>query len=108
METLDYRGVEVLLAFRYISQLRWGLIVKQDTSEAFRPIMELKKQVITLAIGNLLIIVIVIFVLAHGITQPILQLVKGANAIGKGDLGHRISISAQDEVGVLASEFNKM
>ncbi len=108
IEGIDYRGVVVLSAFRYIPQLKWGLIVKQDTSEAFKPIIELKNQVITLAVVSVLIIVIIIFVLAHGITQPILQLVRGANAIGKGDLGHRISISSRDEVGVLASEFNRM
>ncbi len=108
IEGIDYRGVVVLSAFRYIPQLKWGLIVKQDTSEAFKPIIELKNQVITLAVVSVLIIVIIIFVLAHGITQPILQLVQGANAIGKGDLGHRISISSRDEVGILASEFNRM
>ena len=56
----------------------------------------------------MLIIVILVFVLSHGITQPIFQLVQGAHAIGKGDLGHRIPIQSHDEVGVLASEFNKM
>ena len=108
MEAFDYRGVGVLLAFRYIPQLKWGLIVKQDTSEAFMPIMELKNQVITLAIVSVVIIVIIVFILAHGITHPILQLVQGANAIGKGILGHRILIKSRDEVGILASEFNRM
>ncbi len=108
IKSVDYRGVEVLLAFRYIPQLKWGLIVKQDTSEAFQPIMELKNQVITLAIASVFVIIAIVFVLAHGITQPILQLVQGANAIGKGNLGHRIPIDSEDEVGVLASEFNKM
>lgn len=108
IESLDYRGTKVLMAFRYIPQLKWGLIVKQDTSEAFKPIAELKNQVITLAVVSVSIIVIIIFVLAHGITHPILQLVQGANAIGKGDLRHRISVNSRDEVGVLASEFNKM
>ena len=107
-EAFDYRGVGVLLAFRYIPQLKWGLIVKQDTSEAFMPIMELKNQVITLAIVSVVIIVIIVFILAHGITHPILQLVQGANAIGKGILGHRILIKSRDEVGILASEFNRM
>lgn len=108
IEAFDYRGVDVLLAFRYIPQLKWGLIVKQDTSEAFMPIMELKNQVITLAIVSVVIIVIIVFILAHGITHPILQLVQGANAIGKGILGHRILIKSRDEVGILASEFNRM
>lgn len=108
IEAVDYRGIDVLLAFRYIPQLKWGLIVKQDTAEAFKPITELKNQVITLAIVSVFVIVIIVFILAHGITQPILQLVQGANAIGKGILGHRISIKSKDEVGVLASEFNRM
>ena len=108
IEAFDYRGVDVLLAFRYLPQLKWGLIVKQDTSEAFMPIMELKNQVITLAIVSVVIIVIIVFILAHGITHPILQLVQGANAIGKGILGHRILIKSRDEVGILASEFNRM
>lgn len=108
IESLDYRGEKVLMAFRYIPQLKWGLIVKQDTSEAFKPIAELKNQVITLAIVSVTIIVVIVFVLAHGITHPILQLVQGANAIGKGDLRHRISVNSRDEVGILASEFNKM
>ncbi|MDR4508252.1 MAG: PAS domain S-box protein [Candidatus Brocadiaceae bacterium] len=108
IKAIDQRGKEALLAFRYIPQLKWGLIVKQDLLEAFKPILELKKRVITLAVVSLLIIVIIVFALAHGITQPILQLVQGANAIGRGNLGHRISIKSHDEVGILASEFNKM
>ncbi|MCF6156886.1 MAG: PAS domain S-box protein [Candidatus Brocadia sp.] len=108
IKAMDYRGLEVLLSFRYIPQLKWGLIVKQDTSEAFQPIAELKDQVISLAIVSVFIIVVIVFILAHGITQPILQLVQGANAIGKGNLGHRIPINSEDEVGILASEFNKM
>jgi len=108
IKAFDYRGVDVLLAFRYIPQMKWGLIVKQDASEAFMPIMELKNQVITLAIVSVVIIVIIVFILVHGITHPILQLVQGANAIGKGILGHRILLKSRDEVGILASEFNRM
>lgn len=108
IKVIDHRGIEVLLAFRYIPQLKWGLIVKQDTSEAFKSITELKNQVITLAIVSEFIIVIIIFVLAHGITHPISRLVQGAHAIGKGNLEYRIAINSEDEVGVLASEFNKM
>ncbi|MBM4055204.1 MAG: PAS domain S-box protein [Planctomycetes bacterium] len=107
-EALDYRGAEVLCAFRYIPQLKWGLLVKQDTQEAFKPIIKLKIHVTTLVSASVLIIIVMVFIITHGITQPIFQLVKGADAIGKGNLSHRISINSEDEVGWLASGFNKM
>ena len=62
VEGIDYRGTNVLLAFRYVPLLKWGLIVKQDTSEAFKPIVELKNQIITLTVASMLIIVILVFV----------------------------------------------
>ena len=47
IEGVDHRQTKVLMAFRYVPLLKWGLIVKQDTSEAFKPISELKNQIIT-------------------------------------------------------------
>src|SRR3990167_7772673 len=45
---------------------------------------------------------------ANRITQPILQLAQGAKSIGSGNLDHRIPITSQNEVGILAGEFNQM
>ena len=61
-----------------------------------------------------LIFVCVTVVIALGIsfinriTQPILQLTQGAKAIASGNLDHRIPITSQNEVGLLAGEFNDM
>jgi len=37
----DYRGEEVLAAWRYIPYLRWGLVTKIDASEVFAPVGQL-------------------------------------------------------------------
>ncbi len=42
------------------------------------------------------------------ITRPLLELRDAVAALGKGDRGGRVSIRSQDEVGLLASAFNKM
>lgn len=42
------------------------------------------------------------------ITRPLSDLVAGAEAIGKGDLDHRLNISGSDEIGVTAKAFNQM
>ncbi|MCH7942709.1 MAG: EAL domain-containing protein [Proteobacteria bacterium] len=46
--------------------------------------------------------------LTRGIVQPIMKLTAGAEAIGKGELDHRIDIESDDELGDLAASFNRM
>jgi len=42
------------------------------------------------------------------ISSPLAKLTKGAEIIGKGNLKHKIDIKTKDEVGELATAFNKM
>jgi len=46
----DYRGQEVLAAWRYIPSLDWGLVSKIDTAEALAPIDQLQRDITVLAI----------------------------------------------------------
>jgi signal transduction histidine kinase len=46
--------------------------------------------------------------LAYGLVRPIRQLTSATGAVARGDLSHRVSISASDEIGDLASSFNAM
>jgi signal transduction histidine kinase len=42
------------------------------------------------------------------IARPIRALIRGARAVGHGDLGQRIELRRRDEIGQLAEEFNRM
>ncbi|MCX5679779.1 MAG: PAS domain S-box protein [Candidatus Omnitrophica bacterium] len=57
--SIDYRGVKVIAAWRYIPSLRWGIVTKIDTSEAFKD-DELLKYILFIALGILLITCLVI------------------------------------------------
>ena len=48
------------------------------------------------------------FYITRRITKPIGKLTKGTEIIGKGDLGYEIDIKSKDEIGKLATAFNKM
>lgn len=48
------------------------------------------------------------FYVAGRITKPLDELKKGADIVGKGDLGHRIDIKSKNEIGQLAEAFNEM
>jgi len=104
----DYRGTEVLAAWRYIPFLRWGLVTKIDAVEAFAPVRQL--EIIVISVGALIVLIGVFVALAISgtVTRPILSLQKGAEAIAAGDLGHRVGTEANDEVGRLARSFDAM
>ena len=46
--------------------------------------------------------------LSRKISRPIARLAEGARELGAGRLGHRLAVDSNDEIGVLASEFNRM
>ena len=50
-DTVDYRGVPVLSATRYLEKQGWGLVIKIDKSEAFAPLEKLKN--LTILIGSI-------------------------------------------------------
>ena len=48
------------------------------------------------------------FYIARGITVPIKRLAEGADEIAKGNLSHRVSVLAEDELALLVTAFNEM
>jgi len=46
--------------------------------------------------------------LAGRITVPIQALAEGTERVGQGELGHRVEVEADDELGVLVRSFNRM
>jgi len=48
------------------------------------------------------------YVAGNALTEPVLELIKGARAFASGDLGQQITIATRDEVEDLANTFNGM
>lgn len=48
------------------------------------------------------------FHIARGLTLPIKSLAEGADRIARGELGHRVDVLAEDELGLLVDTFNVM
>jgi signal transduction histidine kinase len=47
-------------------------------------------------------------ILARVYTRPLRELTAAAENVGKGDLDQRVTVRSQDELGVLATQFNRM
>jgi methyl-accepting chemotaxis protein len=64
--------------------------------------------VATVVILNAVIFVIMMLVLGKVLINPLMKLAMGAEKISRGDLNQTFDISTRDEIGYLATTFNKM
>jgi signal transduction histidine kinase len=56
----------------------------------------------------MVISLIIVRVLARGMTSPLREMEQAASEIARGDYGRRVEVTSRDEVGRLAAEFNSM
>jgi nitrogen fixation/metabolism regulation signal transduction histidine kinase len=76
--------------------------------EAIEQLESLRLMVASAIIIFSLIITIGIFLIIKVVMRPILKLRQGSEMFKKGNLGYRVDVNSKDEIGELASSFNKM
>ena len=85
-----------------------GVFVQIPTDKAYLAADEMRRQSLAL-VGVVTGLAIVLgFLFAGRITQPIRALAQGARRLASGDYGTRVEITSENEVGLLADAFNYM
>jgi len=104
----DYRGKDVVAAWRYLPSLGWGLVAKIDAAEAFADLTRLRN--LLLAILGLIFVVsgITALSLSRSVSVPLEKLAEGAAAVGGGNLDYKVGTSRRDEIGALSRAFDAM
>ncbi len=104
----DFAGNQVLTASAPITPPDWFVLVEQPRREALEPLRSSIIRTALLMILGIGLSVLVSLFLALKMVRPIQALQAGAARIGVGALDHRIAIHSDDEIGLLAEDFNKM
>ena len=77
-------------------------------ADSFALLDQIERTVILLgAVAFIVALGLSLFV-SHGMTKPILELVRGTEEIQRGNFEHRIGIRSMDEIGLLTRSFNEM
>ncbi len=104
----DYRGVPVLGASLQIPEYGWILLSEIDRSEAFAPLKRLGIVALILGIVGSTSVIILGITIASSMSKPIKELTNATEILASGNLSHRVQISRNDEIGILANSFNTM
>src|SRR5262249_12703480 len=70
-EEVDYRGHRVVAVWSYIPAFRWGMVVKQDVSEAFDLIYHQRLATAWLLGATGVLVVVAALLIAGGFSRPI-------------------------------------
>jgi signal transduction histidine kinase len=83
---------------------RVGLSIERELAEIART----RNSIVLLGLGVLGLGLVWATVQAKGVIRPVQAFLRGTREIARGNLDHRISLRARDELGQLADAFNRM
>ena len=118
-ETINSRGIPMLLGYRHIPHTSWIIGVQMQKAEAFASLHESRRIMLATAVIGLLLVLVVGFCAVQRITLPLQHLHLAANMImeelGNPDRsqGGKVitlldSIRTRDEIGDLSQTFREM
>lgn len=105
---VSYKKEDVLAAYKYLPDDRLCIIGELPTAIAYQSVNRLGYFMILLTASTLLAATILAVVLSASISRPIGDLTELTAQAAAGDLGQRIELEQQDELGTLATSFNTM
>jgi len=91
------------------SKTTWSIMIGSTEGYIMKEVNEMKTFVIILAIVALTAAIVIIYIVLHRTTKPIVRVANTLKDIseGEGDLTKTININSNDETGDLAKYFNK-
>lgn len=88
--------------------LGWGMLVIQDTAQAFTAIHRLQFAILGIGLFVVLCVILIALKISQGIARPVLHIAGVAQEIAAGNLDKQVDYDSSDELGSLAASFNQM
>lgn len=87
---------------------QWISIIRKDKKDVLANFVEIRKYIFTILLFSSGVLMLIYFVFSNRISKPIRLLQKGMREIQQGNFDTRVSISREDELGILADGLNQM
>ena len=106
----DYLGNKTLQAYAPVDLpgLRWSIVAKLDTSEAFAPVAAFTRTLVLSTAAIIFAVCLAAMLIAQLFVRPIRRLEAGTQRISGGDYDVILPVRSRDEFGELTVAFNDM
>jgi PAS domain S-box-containing protein len=107
--TRDYVQTEVVAAWRHLSTLHWGMVVKMDVSEAMAPVQQLRRDTYTGLAIVLVLTTLLAWVFSERLIRTMRRLLEATQRLAHGEIGVQVeTIEGPREIQQLGFAFNEM
>jgi methyl-accepting chemotaxis protein len=107
-KVMEVNGVSVARPRGDFAGLGWGVLVRQDASEAFAGCRALAWFTGILIGISVLVVASAAFFIARQISNPLVRSAEVLSKVADGDLTQNVEVTTQDEVGTLCIAVNKL
>lgn len=101
-------GDRVLGAISPILSVSWRVVVEIPTQEVYAPVYRMIIVMIGSSTALLAVAIAAGYLLSRRLASPLQQLTQAATQLSQGDLKARVTLTTQNELGLLAQTFNHM
>jgi len=109
-ESYIFRGIDKVAGFVPIKQKGWSVAATQNANEFLASVFSLRDSIILIILLSIAATSVVVFMAATTITRPLKKVIDGLQDIANGkdqaSLSKHISITSNDEIGILSVKFN--
>ena len=105
---MDYRGKEVVAAWRYLPRMNWSIEVKMDADEVFAFMDRVRTFGLLISGLTLIAAMLGALLFSRRVVTTLKNLSLSARRIAEGNLQQRVPVEGWDEIGQLALTFNTM
>jgi len=109
-EITGYRGIPTLASWGPVAipGVKWGLVAKIDSAEAFAPVRRLERDLAIVGAIALLVVLVTGAWFSRSLLGPLRELTAGVQQFAAGDYGAKVTVRTHDEIGQLCLAFNGM
>jgi signal transduction histidine kinase len=102
----EYEGF--LTSLTHLDQHNIYIVTRIDTQNFYTELISFRNTILLANISLAIILVLLAIIFSRHITTPIVRLIEASQNIGRGNLDEKITVTTNDEINILANEFELM